>query len=553
MNTLVNYVESERAGKTFYPTPLSLIEKMLSGIKWNYISSVLEPSAGKGDIAQYVAEKLYYSNYRYPCYDEHSRRKAVENADIDCIEIDPMLRNVLEGKGFRVIHDDFLGFQTQKQYSLIVMNPPFDQGAEHLHKAMELAEKGGTVVCLLNAETLRNPCTPMRKRVLRALEGYEADIEYIEGAFSAAERRTDADIAVVKVTIPEPELDSTIMEGMREAPTYKCADIPNEYAELVRYNKIEEWVNRFNYEVACGIRLIEEYQAMSAQMLDDGEGTYGRPLISLKVYVNGRDEDARVNQYIRLTRGKYWRTIFEQPVITSKLTSKLLNELRANVQKLMDYEFSVYNILTLIIKMNGRVIQGIEDTIIALFDDWTHLDWNKYSPNRHYYNGWATNQAFRVGKKVIIPFYGYDDWYGKFRAYNAREKMRDIEKVFDFLDNGRTEWEGTTDAALDAAEKSGDAKNVDTKYFTATFYKKGTAHLVFKDMELLEKFNIFASQKKGWLPPSYGKKRYTDMDEEEKHVIDTFQGREQYEKVIQRRDYYLNAQQSSPLMIMAPA
>lgn len=319
------------------------------------------------------------------------------------------------------------------------------------------------------------------------------------------------------------------------------------------YNKIEEWVSRYNFEVACGIRLIEEYKAMATHMLDDGDGKYGRPIISMTIYVDGRDRNAQVNEFIRQTRGKYWRKIFEQPVITSKLTSKLLEELRSNVQKLMDYEFSVYNILTLIIKMNGRVIQGVEETIIALFDDWTHLDWNKHSPNRHYYNGWATNQAFRVGKKVIIPFYDYDDWYGKFRAYNAREKMRDIEKVFDFLDNGRTEWEGTTDAALDAAEKSGDAKNIDTKYFTATFYKKGTVHLVFKDMELLEKFNIFASQKKGWLPPSYGRKRYTEMSEEEKQVVDAFQGRDQYEKVIQRRDYYLNAQQTSPLMIMAPA
>lgn len=549
---IVQYVGSERAEKTFYPTPLPLIQEMLSGVKWDYIDSVLEPSAGKGDIAQYVAEKLYYAHRRYPCFDEHSRREAVEKADIDCIEIDPMLRSVLEGKGFRVIHDDFLGFQTQKQYSLIVMNPPFDQGAEHLHHAMGLAAKGGTVICLLNAETLRNPCTLTRKRVLRALEEYEASVQYIEGAFSAAERKTDTDIALVKVTIPAPKLDSTIMEDMREAPTYKSAEVPNEYAELVQYNKIEEWVSRYNFEVACGIRLIEEYRAMATHMLDDEDGKYGRPIISMKIHVAGKDRDVQINEFIRQTRGKYWRKIFEQPVITSKLTSKLLEELRSNVQKLMDYEFSVYNILTLIIKMNGRVIQGVEETIIALFDDWTHLDWNKYSPNRHYYNGWATNQAFRVGKKVIIPFYGYDDWYGKFRAYNAREKMRDIEKVFDFLDNGRTDWEGTTDAALDAAEKSGNAKNIDTKYFTATFYKKGTAHLVFKDMELLEKFNIYASQKKGWLPPSYGKKRYTDMDEEEKQVVDAFQGREQYEKVIQRRDYYLNAQ-SSMLMIGAPA
>lgn len=71
-------------------------------------------------------------------------------------------------------------------------------------------------------------------------------------------------------------------------------------------------------------------------------------------------------------------------------------------------------------------------------------------------------------------------------------------------------------------------------------------------MELLEKFNVFASQKKGWLPPSYGRKRYTDMNEDEKKVVDAFQGRDQYEKVMQRRDYYLNAQQGSPLMIGAP-
>ena len=34
-------------------------------------------------------------------------------------------------------------------------------------------------------------------------------------------------------------------------------------AEMVRYNHIDEWVNRYNYEAACGIRLIEEYQAMT--------------------------------------------------------------------------------------------------------------------------------------------------------------------------------------------------------------------------------------------------------------------------------------------------
>ena len=42
----------------FYPTPKSLLDRITDSLKWNKITSVLEPSAGKGDIADYVKEKL---------------------------------------------------------------------------------------------------------------------------------------------------------------------------------------------------------------------------------------------------------------------------------------------------------------------------------------------------------------------------------------------------------------------------------------------------------------------------------------------------------------
>ena len=57
--------------------------------------------------------------------------------------------------------------------------------------------------------------------------------------------------------------------------------------------------------------------------------------------------------------------------------------------------------------------------------------------------------------------------------------------------------------------------------------------------ELLKKFNIFGSQNKGWLPPGYGKKPYKDMTEEEKKVIDEFEGEKEYDKVMNNKDYYL--------------
>ena len=38
--------------KDFYPTPQNLIEKMLDGLDWKMINTILEPSAGKGNIVE---------------------------------------------------------------------------------------------------------------------------------------------------------------------------------------------------------------------------------------------------------------------------------------------------------------------------------------------------------------------------------------------------------------------------------------------------------------------------------------------------------------------
>lgn len=544
---ILEHVESQRAKDTFYPTPEALADKLLEGIDFTYHLYTLEPSAGKGDLAEAIVKKAT----RYDYYNSHAR--AIEACSIDCIEIDPVLRNTLTGAGYRVVHDDFMTFETQKRYDLIVMNPPFDHGAQHLMKALELMERGGMIRCILNAETIRNPYSDTRKQLLKKLADYGAKIAYVAGAFTMAERRTAVDVALVSVDIPAVELDSTIMDDMRKAPTYKAQEVPAEYAEIVRYNAIDEWVNRYNFEVACGLRLMDEYNAMMRCMPEE-TGMKEGSFLTLQVHVYGGKEcKANPNEYIRQVRGKYWRAIFEQPTFTDKLTYNLLQQLHDYVEKLMDYDFTAYNILTLLLKMNAKVVGGIEQTILSLFDDWTgRYHWSETTSNRHYYDGWKTNECFSVGKKVIVPFFhSYDSWSKKFYSHNVLQKFRDIEKVFDFLDSGRTDWPGTIEAAFKKAEESQDTKNIDTKYFTVTFFKKGTAHLVFKDAELLEKFNLFAGRQKGWLPPSYGKKRYKDMTPAEQHVVDSFQGRERYEHVMAHADYYLDAGKPQMLMLGA--
>lgn len=59
------------------------------------------------------------------------------------------------------------------------MNPPFNKGDQHLLKAMELMKgTGGQIICILNAETIKNPYSLYRQDLKNKLEKYEAEIEY---------------------------------------------------------------------------------------------------------------------------------------------------------------------------------------------------------------------------------------------------------------------------------------------------------------------------------------------------------------------------------------
>lgn len=543
-------LEHDSSKRNFYPTPRELAIRLIGDAKIRFDSAFLEPSAGKGDL---IYHALYHQVEEYPKW---QHKDILEGLDIDCIEIDPNLRAILSDRHYRVVHDDFLTFESQKRYNVIIMNPPFDRGAEHLLKALDVVRRGGQVFCILNAETIRNPYSNVRKDLLAQLQKYGADIEFVDNAFMSAERKTDVSVALIRVTVPEAEKDSTIIEGMKEAPTYTTPEVPEQYAELVQYNQIDEWVNRFNFEVACGIRLIEEYEALKPHILrDPGRSDAERwPLLCLSVEAprEERKSGSMINDYIKQTRRKYWRAIFQQKTFTDRLTVKLLDELQDQVQKLGDYDFSVYNIMHLLVQMNNRMVGSIEQTIVNLFDDWTgKYHWSETTSNRHYYDGWRTNDCFKVGKKVIIPFNGFDDWYNAFKSYKVITQFRDIEKVFNFLDCGRTDWEGDVQRIFDEVERTGNTKKVETKYFYVTFYKKGTAHFEFKDEKLLEKFNLFAGQMKGWLPPTYGRKRYKDMTQEERKVVDSFQGEERYNEIMAESDYYLTSAATQTLMLGA--
>lgn len=529
--------------KDFYPTPESIIDKMIAGLDFTFIHSVLEPSAGKGNIVDYL-KRLEGRT------DKYGYKKM--SLDIDCIELDHNLQHILKGNNNRVVYNDFLTYDTLKEYDLIIMNPPFSNGCKHLLKALQMQQRnGGAIVCLLNAETIKNQCTNDRITLVRLLEEYGADIQYIKDAFTDAERKTGIEIALIKVQLPAVEKHSFILDGLQKAREER------EYTEtestyLAENDFLKSIVNQYKMEVEAGKKLIGEYQAMKPFILttfekdkETGETVQtGGCILSLDLGCN-RDKynnKLSVNSFIREVRGKYWGALFNNPQFIGQLTGDLQREYHQKIEELKDYDFSLYNIFQIKIDMTKNVIKGIEDTIISLFDELSHKYhfYDETSKNIHYYNGWKTNKAYIINKKVIIPLNGYDSIWNRFSPSNYRivSKLQDMEKCFNYLDGGLTDAIDLEES-LQFAEEYGETKNIQLKYFTVTFYKKGTCHITFTNDELLKKFNIFGAQYKGWLPPCYGKKAYKDMTTEEKEVVNEFEGETEYNKVMRNTGYYL--------------
>lgn len=527
--------------KDFYPTPDNLIDKMLDGVNLSMIHSVLEPSAGKGDIVEHLKRKETETNEYYTKY----------KFDIDCIEKDSSLKCILKSKGFRVVHDDFLTYSTMKEYDLIIMNPPFSNGCKHLLKALEMQRRnGGAIISLLNAETLRNKCSNERIALSHLLKEYHADIQYVQNAFVDGERKTKVEIALIKVQLPEVKKTSIILENLKKAETVEESDVESNY-ELADNDLFKVIVAQYQKEVRAGINLIKEFKAVQSLVMksftrDEKTGKTkleNDGILQLKI----GDKNASENEYVKRIRGKYWTALFKNPKFMGQLTNNLLRDYHNQINELQNYEFSLYNIYELKLDMNKKIFQGIEDTIVELFDELSskYAYYDECKNNIHYYNGWRTNKAWIINKKVIIILNG---WYnlgysfGGFKPtrYDVINKLRDIEKCLNYLDGGLTESVDLEKTLADA-EKNEKTKNISLKYFNVTFYKKGTCHITFTNEELLKKFNIFGSQHKGWLPPSYGKNMYHDMQKEEQQIVDAFEGEKAYETVVKNREYYFSA------------
>ena len=341
-------------------------------------------------------------------------------------------------------------------------------------------------------------------------------------------------------------------------------DFQAENNELAPNDKIEALIRSYEIETAVTTQFFKEYNGIIGKIAKNDEKHGDRETVGFAITVGGHSYlgdkgigTEEINEYLKIVRRKYWYKLLSLPHLTNKLTSNLKKDFFNRLDEMSNYEFSRFNAEWLILSINAALWEGIDDEILKLFEKFTaeHFYFPECAVNIHYYNGWKTNKAHKVNYKVIIPCYGAYASYsykGLLDVYQCYETLADLEKTLNYLDGNRTA-ECNLFNTLDIANSRYQTKNICCKYFSVTFYKKGTCHIVFhkEAYRLIDTLNIYVARNYKWLPPANGQKHYREMDDEEKKVIDEFQGEQAYETVLQDKAGYLIEESNQiPLLLL---
>lgn len=322
--------------KDFYPTPESLIKRMVDKLGVDYkrrIKYILEPSAGRGDLIDgYI--KQYEGGQNINGY--WTTGNKANNLKIDTIELDENLINVLRGKGYNVVFNDFLEFNPVRFYDLIIANFPFSNGVKHFLKAIEIQGRiGGEILAIINAETIKNTYSKERVYLKQQLDMYGADIEFIENAFINADRKTEVEVALVYVKIPMIKTESMFeREFKRDNPQINFEDMNG---LTVKMNKLQQLVFEYDLVIKSITKLFEE--KMRIDKLLEGFG------IESKISICNDQCNPKVifiNDFINDTNMRFWDRFLEG--FQKRLPSKLKDSFRSNIQKQENIAFNMVNI-----------------------------------------------------------------------------------------------------------------------------------------------------------------------------------------------------------------
>lgn len=462
--------------KNLYPTPDFVINIMLSGLDMKHNRSFLDPSAGKGDILDVIVKKRTPNRYGY--------NRSDGTDDLYAIEIQPELQAILRDKGYKVIDSDFLGYNGLQYFDYFVMNPPFDDGTSHLLKAWDVAN-GAVIRCLLNSETLKNPYTEERKRLKQIIKrhGWSKDLGQV---FQNAERPTDVFVTLVHLhDTRKGEAFRLDFEPEKSNGRYKFEDIDEK--GLAPASVFLSYEQQYNAGMSAFKELLLARQKVDHYLNPIlSEYKSGRNLVG-EALKNSQGPTVAYETFFSEVTKVAWDSLYSKTKLARVVTESVQQELSKQQAQQGQMAYTAENMEALFNQLFASREQIMINCIVDAFENMTK--W--YDENRIHVEGYKTNSSYKVGKRFILPNMG--DTWSEGVSYDGKTKISDIEKALCFLSGKRLENIASLTTVYNRESHYG--KKMQSEFFECKLYKKGSLHFLWKDFDLMNKFNMVAGQK----------------------------------------------------------
>jgi len=507
--------------RDFYPTPDDVIDRMIYGIDVSG-KVILEPSAGKGNIVDYL--------------------HANGAKEVITCELNKELNIILQSKS-RVIAHDFLTLKSDdvSHINLIIGNPPFSADDKHILHAYNIAPPGCTVVMLCNYSIYKNPYTKVREQ-LWSLIRENGKIENLGNCFDNAERTTNVEVGCIHLKKPGNGYDQEF-EGF-----FMQEEVEAQENGIMPYSIIRDLVNRY----VAAVKLFDEQTDMGVRM-NQLTSTFFSSELSFSC---SSDKAPILRKDFRKDLQKSaWRWVFSKMNMQKYTTKGLMDDINKFVEKQNDVPFTMRNIYKMIEIVVNTTDSRMDRAIIEVFDKLT----SHYKENRYNVEGWATNSHYLVNEKFIMPGLCTPGFKGQIEIKSYRssnyELVEDMAKALCFLTRKNYDEiislqsfidyryllmkdghivSRTTENYSACFHRLSEAKSAQKKFaengvnvsihdrqiywgewfewsfFEIKCYKKGTAHMKFKDRDIWALFNQNVSRIKGYpLPEGVFRKEKT--------------------------------------------
>lgn len=490
----------------FFPTPEAVILQMMEGYDIQG-KIILEPSAGKGDIVDYLLKN---------------------GAEVIACENNQDLKKILVSK-CKVVADDFLTLESHQvsHIDLIVMNPPFSAADKHILHAWEIAPAGAEIIALSNLSTVKNLYNSNRERLFNIIEE-NGNYEDLGKCFEEAERTTGVEVALIRLKKPGTNYNQEF-EGffMDEDPE------EDQFNGIMSYNVVRDLVNRY----VAAIKVYDEQLSAAVKMNALTSGFYSS---ELSFTCTEGSKPVRRNEFKKDMQKSGWNFIFEKMNMKKYATRGLKEDINKFVEKQVNIPFTMKNIYKMLEMVVGTHGSRIDKAILEVFDKVT----GHHKDNRHNIEGWATNSHYLLTKRFIMPCLTQVGYSGQVSTnYSSNfEMVEDLIKTlchitgdnYDnqlslhdridysyFLKKNGKYLNDSVYSTYDVKIKERDLNKISDKqrhypgseiehneifwgkwfdwgFFKVRAYKKGTMHFEFKDEKVWGLFNQRVGKLKGF-------------------------------------------------------